>query len=184
MTTLDTQIDDRTTSLGVALGVAALVIAANVLIVIGPAIPWVSPIVGFALIVGAPAFLLYTKLDWVTADHGERLGYSVATTILLLMLLGLGINTALPHLGVPRPLARMPVLITVDTLILGLWLWRFGRRRPVAVAHRSPPLAGRDKTVVALSVLAVIAAVAGAIRLTTEPAASLRSPCSWQRRSS
>ena len=164
MTTPATQIEGQARSLRVPLGVAALVIAANLLIVIGPVIPWVSPMVGFALIVGAPAFLLYTKLDWATADHGERLGYSVVTTILLLMLLGLGINTALPHLGVPRPLDRIPILITVDALILALWLWRFGRT-PATGVHRSPLPAGRDKTVIALSVLAVIAAVAGAIRL-------------------
>jgi len=50
------------------------VIAANLLIIIGPVIPWASPIVGFALIVGAPSFLLYMKMNWAATDHGERLG--------------------------------------------------------------------------------------------------------------
>ena len=74
MTTPATQIGYRATRLRLSLEIAAFVIAANLLIIIGPVIPWASPIVGFALIVGAPSFLLYMKMNWAATDHGELTG--------------------------------------------------------------------------------------------------------------
>ncbi len=147
-----------------ALTVAVVAVCANAVVALPHPVPWAGPVAGCVLLFGLPVPLLYTKLAWRWADAGERIGYALAITLLGLMGAGLAINAALPHLGVGRPLERLPLLAILDALILALCLWRPSRwPRPVALPLRAP--ADRDKLVLALCGAIVVAAVAGAVRL-------------------
>lgn len=143
---------------------AAIAVAANVVVLLGQPVPWLSPVAGCVLLFGLPIFLLYSKLDWQWANPSERLGYSLVLTLLLLMGMGLAINVALPHFGVSKPLEHLPVLLAADALLVALGLWR-RHRWPRFRAARLPSLAGKDKIVLALCGGVVLASIAGAIRL-------------------
>ena len=77
----------------------------------------------------------------------------------------LAINTVLPLLGVARPLATVPVLLLVDVIDAGLWLFR--RRRPALFGMRraGPPGCPRDPRALALGGACVLLMVLGANRL-------------------
>lgn len=146
------------------LALTAIAVAANVVVLLGQPLPWLSPVAGCVLLFGLPICLLYSKLDWQWADPSERLGYSLVLTLLLLMGMGLALNVVLPYFGINRPLERLPVLLATDALLVVLALWR-RHRWPRATAIRLPSLAGKDKIVLALCVGVVLASIAGAIRL-------------------
>jgi uncharacterized membrane protein len=105
------------------------------------------------------------KVDWKTDSPSERLGYSVAAAVLGLMVVGLLINTGLPHLGISRPLDRGPVLITVDVWCGLLASWRPERFMPSVPRPQIDKLRGVDWTVGLLSFLCVPLAILGANRL-------------------
>ena len=147
--------------------VIAAACGTNILILREFYLPWVGPALGFLFAVGLPAWMLSQKINWRTDQPSERLAYSVVGAVLALMLLGLMMNTALPHLGLAHPLDRIPVLIGIDIWCVALALWRRERFRP------SPPsfhrdrlnLSGIDWLIGLLSALCVPAAVIGANRL-------------------
>ena len=127
--------------------------------------PWVGAVAGFLLAIGLPAWMFSQKVDWKTDSPSERLGYSVAAAILGLMLVGLLINTTLPHLGISRPLDRNPVLITVDLWCGGLAAWRPDRFIPSFPRPQIDRLRSIDWTVGPLAALCVPLAILGANRL-------------------
>ena len=139
-------------------------VAANVVVLLGRPVPWLSSVAGCALLFGLPICLLYSKLAWRWADPDERLGYALVLTLLLLMGLGLALDVALPHVGVTKPLERLPILLGVDALLVVLSLWR-PRRWPSAASIRLPSLGGRGEITLVLSGVVVLASIAGAIRL-------------------
>ena len=129
----------------------------------GVHLPWLVPFAGVWLLLGLPCQLLFAKLDWPTATAAERLVYALVTAVLLVMIVGLGLNTLLPHVGVDRPLARVPVVLAADAVALALLAWRRDRWRWGAT--RWPKLGRPDQLVLAGSVAAVLGSVAGANRL-------------------
>lgn len=145
--------------------VAAAVGIANLLVLFRGPLPWLGAAVGFLLAIGLPAWMFSQKVDWKTDSPSERLGYSVAAAILGLMAVGLLINTGLPHLGVPRPLDRGPVLITVDVWCGLVASWRPERFVPTIPRPPIDKLQGVDWTVGLLSALCVPLAILGANRL-------------------
>ncbi len=157
----------RASAYRMPLALTTTVLAANVVVLLGKPVPWLSPVAGCVLLFGLPMFLLYSKLDWQWADPSERLGYSLVLTLLMLMCMGLAINIVLPHVGVSRPLDRLPVLLAADAVLLALALWR-RHHWPRATARRLPWLSGKDKTVLAFCVGILLASIAGAIRLNND----------------
>jgi uncharacterized membrane protein len=91
--------------------------------------------------------------------------YSVVSAILGLIVVGLAVNTVLPHLGISRPLDRGPVVVTVDVWIGILACWRPGRFTLAIPRPRLDRLQGIDWTVGLLSGLCVPLAILGANRL-------------------
>jgi len=142
-----------------------LVVAANFLAISPQRLPFLGPALGFWFLVAHPAYLVYTTPVWRTTSVPERLGYSITTTLLVLMVGGLAINTALPLAGVDRPLAPVPVIILGDVITV-LLVW-YRRRRGAQVswwpAVRS---AGRRETrLIVAGAVCVALAVLGATRL-------------------
>jgi uncharacterized membrane protein len=154
--------------LKIALPYLFLVIAfclTNIWIIAGSPLPWIGVVAGFLLAICWPAWMLYQKVDWRTESPTERFGYSVVSAVLSLMIIGLVINTLLPHLGVSRPLDRVPVLVSVDLWCALLTLWRRAPFRTALPRLRLDKLGHADWTVGLLSGLCVPMAVVGANRL-------------------
>jgi uncharacterized membrane protein len=148
-----------------ALASAVLIAGVNVLAATGYRLPFLGPAAGFWFLVVLPVYLLYTTSIWGRSPAPERLGYSLAAALLLLMLAGLGINTVLPLVGVHRPLDTVPVLLLGDALTAALYLLR--RRYPAKVAWRSAlaTVGPEESRLLAWSAACVALAVLGANRL-------------------
>jgi uncharacterized membrane protein len=131
----------------------------------GKPLPWAGAIAGFFLALGLPAWMLSQKVDWRTEHLSDRLLYSIVSAVFGLMVIGLAINTALPHFGISRPLDRGPVLLAIDIWCSVLALWRRNRFRPRVPRFRVDFLSGADWTIGLLSALCVPMAVIGANRL-------------------
>ena len=114
----------------------ALFAAANLQVIHHVDVRFAGPALAFWLFFALPAYLLYTTSVWNRTSAVERFAYSVAGTLILLVVGGLAINTLLPSFGVPRPLAPIPILFLVDVLNISLFVlrsyrpeipsWRFG----------------------------------------------------------
>jgi uncharacterized membrane protein len=149
---------------GVLLALIAL--AANICIAADLNFPIIVPALGVALFIGLPTALLMVKVDWRADATVERLGLSLMTTLLLVMLGGLLINTILPPFGIKDALGHIPVLILGDTFVVALLLWR--RERPAWRPSRglwSIRLTTQEKTVTRLAAASAGLAVIGANRL-------------------
>jgi uncharacterized membrane protein len=145
----------------------AVVCLTNIWILSGAdgSILWIGATAGFLLAVALPAWMLSQKVEWRTHLPSERLCYSVVTAIFGLIVVGLIINTVLPHLGVSRPLDRDPVLLAIDAWCGGIALWRRDRFRPTIPRPRIDRLNGADLMVGSLAALCVPVTVVGANRL-------------------
>jgi uncharacterized membrane protein len=141
------------------------VVIINILVLADIRLPFVEPTLGFWFVVIHPVYLLYTTSIWPRSSAAERLGYSLATALILLLLGGLGINTFLPLVGVHRPLDIIPVLILADALNVALYILR--RLYPAKLFWRSRLRALQREEIRFLiaSVLCVAGAVLGANRL-------------------
>jgi uncharacterized membrane protein len=148
----------------------AVAVALNVLVARDISVPFCRPAAGFWFVVVAPSWLLFTAQVWPRDGTAERLGYSVAGTLLLLMTAGLAINTALPAVGLARPLDTDPVLVAADVVNVALYVlrWRHGRaacpldapwRTAIAAVTRA------EFRLLMLGAAAVTLVVAGANRL-------------------
>jgi len=109
-------------SIVLATGVHVLALANITVLFAGPAL-------SFWFLLLLPVYLLFTTPTWGDASTAERLGFSLTSVLLALMLAGLLANTLLPHLGVPRPLAPVPVLVMGDLLNVCLFLLREWRQQ-------------------------------------------------------
>lgn len=147
-------------SLAVA-GTAALVLAVNVLLLTG----FRLPALGFWFILILPAYLLYTTDTWRGSSGAERVGYSVAAVILLLMVGGLMINTILPPLGIARPLDTGPVVIFADVLNASLYAFRWRRGADLSWLSQVRGLRPSEVRLIGTGLLCVVLAVLGADRL-------------------
>ncbi len=150
---------------GLSVAVVVLGVVVNVLVVTGGRFPFAGPLLGFLFVLVAPILLLCGTRIWGRPSMAERVGYSLATTLLLLLLLGLGINSVLPHLGVSRPLDPIPVVVMVDVLNAALLIVRRRYGIPFGLAKGLSTLRGKEVALLSLSILTVPLAVMGANRL-------------------
>lgn len=117
---------DSRAAMSVLPAAAMLILALAVnAIVLGKAdLPVVRPVLGFWFILILPTYLLFTTSAWRRCGIQERLGYSVCSVLLMLMLGGLVINEALPLAGVQRPLDAGPIVMVSDLINLSLYIFR------------------------------------------------------------
>jgi uncharacterized membrane protein len=148
-----------------ALASAVLMASANVLAMTGLRLPFLGPAIGFWFLVINPVYLLYTTSVWRGPSVAERVGYSLAAALLLLMLAGLGVNSFLPLLGAQRPLDPIPVALIGDALTVSLYLFR--QRHPAKPAWRAQihAIGPEESRLLIGSGLCVACAVLGANRL-------------------
>jgi uncharacterized membrane protein len=146
------------------LGSITLVALANVVVLQDARVPYVTPALGFFALLGAPTFLLYgANLGrWVGAV--ERLATSFLAALLIAMVSGLFVSVAGPPVQVLHPLSTGGVLVTGDLVLLALLMATYGRH-PIRWVLPRVSLNAPEALLLTLSALAVILAVAGAIRL-------------------
>lgn len=92
----------------------------------GFAIPLARTLLWSAFVLFIPGVLLLRILRIHALSTPETLLYSVGLSISLLMFLGLGMNVIFPVLGIPEPVAEVPVIVTLNVLVLvlcGLSYW-------------------------------------------------------------
>jgi uncharacterized membrane protein len=141
-------------------------VVSNVLLLTGTRVAFAGPALGWWLIVVYPTYLLTTTRVWERVTGAERVLYSLGAVLLILVVGGLLLDVTLPHVGVARPLALVPILIMVDCVAVALMCWRWwrgaitGRWLLTARSVRTPEL-----WVLVLSALCVPLVVAGANRL-------------------
>ena len=150
------------------LAALGLVATANILAVTDFRLPFLGPAIGFWFLVVYPVYLLYTCSVWRGSSVSERVGYSFAAVLLLLMLVGLGFNTVLPLFGIERPLDPIPIVIMGDIIIVSLYFFR--RKYPAKLVWRAQfeTVRWQESRVLVISGLCVVAAVLGANRLNNE----------------
>ena len=125
-------------------------------------------ILGFAYLAIIPGLVVSLALR---AGHAlpfwTRLGQSIGLSLLLEMMWLLVCNTLLPHLGVPRPLDQIPLLIELSVMhvLIGIWGWHRLERLNYTVP---PNMAGgylRQGAAAFTPLILVALAVMGAISL-------------------
>ena len=131
-------------------------------------VPIVRPVLGAMLLLGVPVLALCRGPLARLADPLVAFLYACGLTVLGVILGALAINSVVPWLGVSAPLGR-PVLVLVSTVVDVVLV---GRRSGVVLIApgalrrglRAAVRARVDPAIV-LGVLAVVLAVAGAVRL-------------------
>lgn len=147
---------------------AALMLVGQALVLADVHTPVLRPVLAGVLLVGVPVLVLARRMFGSLRRPLLATMYALGVTVLGLIVIPLALNTVLPWLGVGAPLAR-PVLVGASTVVdLVLLLWP--SRTPLldgARLRRVPARVWRARLdpAVALAVLAVVAAVAGAVRL-------------------
>ena len=149
-----------------ALAGAALVIIVNISVIAGLRLPpFIGPALGFCFLVVLPLCLLFSTSLWARCSVAERVGFSLASVLLLLMLGGVAADVVLPVVGVQRPLDPVPVVLLGDAVTVSLYVlrWRYPAKRPAGIGLAA---LRREETRLLLgSALCVVLAVLGANRL-------------------
>jgi uncharacterized membrane protein len=146
------------------LALLALAAAATAVAAAGAHVALVTPILGLVAVIAVPAGLLYINLhQYLPEGAGGRL-LTIPLTLLMLMLVGLALNTFLPLVGDSTPLGTTGVLCATDGLIFVLAVAAL-RYRAVVFSVPLPPAASTSRLVLGGSLAVVGLAVVGSIRL-------------------
>jgi uncharacterized membrane protein len=86
---------------------------------------YIGSLFAFLYIVITPGFLILPFFTSKKLAPMLGIAFSVALSILILMLVGLGLNTALPYFGMHQPLATVPLLVAFDVVIYLLLTFNF-----------------------------------------------------------
>jgi uncharacterized membrane protein len=152
-------------SAAAALTALTLAVIVNLMVLANVNLPIVRPVLGFWLVIVFPSYLVFTSSVWRKCSLQERLGYSLCSVLLILMLVGLIINEALPAVGVQRPLDTGSILIVSDLINISLFVFR--SRNPDRIRLRTAfiGIGKEEMRLLVGAALTVILAVLGANHL-------------------
>ncbi len=119
---------------------------------------WVRALLGAYLVAVFPIKKLVAADPWRNANLLARWCYASGSWVLLLITVGLVLNTTLPWVGIARPLDPIPVGISLLLGLLALHRWAPASNRAIASV-------GLDAGLRMGAVAVVITATVGAIRL-------------------
>jgi uncharacterized membrane protein len=145
------------------LAMFALGVVENAMIVLRIDIRWLLPTLGLLLALALPTRLLAKVFKSTIHGPGIRIPLALSLTILALMAGGLILNTILPWFGDSHPLARVPILCFIDAFNVAIVLVR---PQCVRVEHiQRARLRTVEKWLIGVTILGVLLAVLGAVRL-------------------
>ena len=142
-----------------------LAVVVNIMVLAKVDLPIVRPVLGFWFVIIFPSYLLFTTSAWRGCGLQERLGYSVCSVLLILMLTGLVINEVLPLVGVQRPLDAGPIVIVSDLINLSLYVFRSRNSDRIRLRVTLARFSKEEFRLLVAAALTVVLAVFGANRL-------------------
>ncbi|OAT81206.1 DUF2206 domain-containing protein [Desulfotomaculum copahuensis] len=83
---------------------------------------WAVILISFAYLIIVPGLLLIRLIGIKDLNINEIVLHSVGLSLAFLMFIGFGINIIYPIFGLLRPISFYPLLITISTIIIGLWI--------------------------------------------------------------
>jgi len=86
-------------------------------------VPYVRQIIGFIYLTFVPGIAILKSFKLDKGDSSETLLFSVGLNITLLMFIGLFLNWLLPMVGLASPLSTLPLLVTMNLVVLLPCLW-------------------------------------------------------------
>ena len=134
---------------------------------LGSVSPLRYPLSGLALFIALvlPGFLLLRLLGFRATSVSVSIAYSVAVSLVTLMLLGLAVNTLLPVLGISRPLATTSLVIALAALFAMLFLLLAVMKTDLSVTVTRPHWSTRNLLLFGVPPLFVLFSVMGATSL-------------------
>jgi uncharacterized membrane protein len=144
---------------------APLAVGGLVLVTTGFYVPYLTPVAGLTCVLGVPIYIVLTTTEWRGIPLRERVVLSLSAGIVLVLIVGLVIDTVLPLVGVSRPLDRIPVVCVTSAAWLVLWLRRRHKWSPLLPNFREATVGARDCALVALALVTVVMSIAGANRI-------------------
>lgn len=90
-------------------------------------IPFLRQIIGFLCFTFVPGIIILRVLRLHKLSTIETLLYSVGLSIATLMFTGLLMDTLYPLIGISRPISLMPLLITINIVLLALCILSYAR---------------------------------------------------------
>lgn len=94
---------------------------ANVVVLLD--VPYVRQIVGFFYLMFIPGIVILKTFKLAETDFSETILFSIGLDIALLMFIGLLLNEFFPILGLASPLSTLPLLVTMNFVVLLPCLW-------------------------------------------------------------
>lgn len=86
-------------------------------------VPYVRQIVGFIYLTFIPGIVILKTFKLAKEDLSEIILFSTGLGIVLLMFIGLFLNELFPIVGLASPLSTLPLLVTMNFVVLLLCLW-------------------------------------------------------------
>jgi uncharacterized membrane protein len=125
---------------------------------------YIGSLISFLYILVVPGLLLLPFFIKKRLPFAFGIALSVAISIFVLMVVGLGLNTLLPFFGITQPLATLPLMLAFDALIYILLTFNFGLKKIIPL--EIPRFNTTSWILVGLSIVMPILACIGAISVT------------------
>ncbi|MGN6132581.1 MAG: hypothetical protein ACTHOK_19800, partial [Nocardioidaceae bacterium] len=153
---------------GGLLAAILLLLLAQVVVAAGSPVPLLRPVLALTTLLAVPTLVLYRRAGLPGDNRAVRVLYAFGLSLLGVILIGLLLNTALPYVGIDRPL--QPAVLAAAWLVIDVALLAWRRDEPLlpfgagaSVVRRT--LRARWEPAVALATGALVLSAAGAVRL-------------------
>jgi uncharacterized membrane protein len=125
------------------MSITAAAVALVVLGLAGLDVPFLRQVTGLVFLTFVPGRLVLRLLRFRTTSL-DTLLYAAGLSLALVMFLGLFMNVAYPALGIARPIATLPVTVTLAVVVTGLCGLAYRRERRGPPPPAPPPFAWRE----------------------------------------
>ena len=121
-------------------GVLIFFFFVNLLILFNVQFLYLRSIFSFVFLVIVPGLIIMLILKIRKIDFWHCIIYMIGLSIAFMLLGGLLFNWVLPLVGIGKPLATIPLLITFDILIIILWVVAFIKNKEILIELKLPKL--------------------------------------------
>jgi uncharacterized membrane protein len=92
-------------------------------------VPVLRPLIAFVYLTFVPGIVLLRALKMHRLDNAQTVLYAVGLSIMTVMFTGFCINTIYPRLGIEKPIALTPLIVTLTAIVLLLCIVAYVRDR-------------------------------------------------------
>ena len=119
-------------------------------------------IFSFIFLIIVPGLLIMLMIKIRGISFWEYLVYTIGLSIAFLMFGGLFINSILPLVGIDKPLSLVPLLISVNILLLIFWIIAYKRNKEILLEIKPPKLDRLNKLFFTIPTIFPILGIFGA----------------------